>query len=78
MKEEIKLHIENKEELLDALNNAIVALNEVKNKFFLGAINLNNQWETWLQKHNNNIDECVELLTRRLEILNDVYNQLDK
>ena len=75
---EVVIQVEDKEEFLDALNNSIVALNEVKNKFFLGAINLNNQWETWLQKHNNNIDECVELLTRRLEILNDVYNQINK
>ena len=76
--DKITIEVEDKEELLDALNNSMVALAEVRTKFFFGGIELTEKWHKWLTKHNNSCIECYELLTKRVDLLQNVFKQIEE
>ena len=79
MKIVLDLNIETKDELLDAINNGIVALNNIRGLFALGIDwQLPHEWLEFLKKHNNNKNECDILLTERLKLLHQIYNQLSE
>ena len=75
MKKEIIILLENEKELKNALNNAIIALNDIYGHFHIG-IEIPKNWLQFLKMDNDNYEECIEILKKRLEILYDVYNQL--
>ena len=71
----IELNDEDAEELLSALNNAIVALNEVKKKFDFGITDwVTPPWDKFLE--NKNCDEVIEILTKRLSLLHNLYYRI--
>ena len=74
----ITIEVEDKEELLDALNNSMVALAEVRSKFFFGGVELTEKWHKWLTKHNNSCIECYELLTKRVNLLQNIFKQIEE
>ena len=65
---EIKINVNNLETFISALNNAIIAYNDVRAPFFFGIEkeNLNPKW------YNLN----YKILTERIEELKYVYDQL--
>ena len=71
----IELNDEDAEELLSALNNAIVALNDIKTKFFWGVTDwINSPWNKFLE--DRSCDEVVEVLTKRLSLLHNLYYKI--
>lgn len=68
---EIKINVNNLETFISALNNAIVAYNDVRAPFFFG-IEKENLDPKWYENTNLN----YEILTKRLEELRYVYDQL--
>ena len=76
--EKIEIEIENKEDFAVAINNAIVALNEIRRKFFFGGIDLSREWLKWCDKnYNGDTSKCEEILIKRLELLNNIYYQIE-
>ncbi len=76
--DKIIIDVEDKEELLDALNNSIIALAEVRTKFFFGGIELSEKWNKWLtNNHNNSCIECYELLNKRVKLLQNIFKQIE-
>lgn len=71
MKTEIKINVNDLETFISALNNAIIAYNDVRASFFFGIEeeNLNSKWYK-----NTNLN--YEILTKRIEELKYVYDQL--
>lgn len=75
----IEFEISDKEELGNALNNAIIALEDIKGKFFYGAISqLSSKWYEWYKKHNENSYACEKILAGRMKLLNDLLYEIDK
>lgn len=68
---EIKININNLETFIAALNNAIIAYNDIRAPFFFGIEeeNLNSKWY-------ENTGLNYEILTERIEELKYVYDQL--
>ena len=77
MKIEVDLDIENKEELIDALNYSILALRDIRTFFLYKIINrLPKRWTKFLKIHNKDFDECVEIFNKRLNLLKGFYDKL--
>ena len=68
---EIKINVNNLETFVSALNNAIIAYNDIRAPFFLG-IEEENLDSKWYENTNLN----YEILTERIEELKYVYDQL--
>lgn len=60
--------------LLDGLNNAIIAYNDIVSAFFLGC-DVPEKWRT-LEK-GRSYDELISLLKTRMSILRSVYDQIE-
>ena len=79
MKIDLDLNIDSKDELIDSINNSIIALNDIKYHFAFGLIDgLGSSWHQFFENHNNNFNECQLLLEKRLEVLKQIYDQLLK
>lgn len=72
----IELEVEDKEELEKAINNAIVALNDIQCEIYLIGETKNINFSKLVDKYGN--DKCVEILRNRLTILHNVYDQIQK
>ena len=76
--EKIIIEVEDREQLLSALNNAIVALNDIKTHFLLGGIELPSKWEKWCdENYRGNPFKCEEILKERLKFLHNIYHQIE-
>lgn len=71
---------EKSEDLLDAINNGMMALNEIRKIFFYGLSDeLPGEWYKWyIKKQNSNSDKCYQLISDRLAVLNKLYNIIDE
>lgn len=77
MKIEVDLDIENKKELIDALNDSILALCDIRTYFLYNMIDrLPKRWTKFLKIHNKNFNECVEIFNKRLNLLKGFYDKL--
>ena len=77
MKIEVDLDIENKEELIDALNDSILALHDIRTFFLYHIIDrLPKRWIKFLKMHNNNFNECIKVFNKRLNLLKGFYDKL--
>ena len=75
---QIVICVDNKEELLDALNNSIIAFNDIVGTFYLGLTdNLSYSWNRWSEKYSS-YEECYKVLSKRKELLKDVYKQIER
>ena len=75
---QIVICVDDKEKLLDALNNSIVAFNDVVGAFYLGlSDNLSHSWNHWSEKYSS-CEECYKVLSERKELLKDIYRQIEK
>lgn len=72
----IELEVEDKEEFEKAINNAIIALNNIQSEINLMGFTKNVNFSKLVDKYG--YDKCVEILENRLKILHDVYNQIQK
>ena len=72
----IELEVEDKEEFINAMNNAIVALNEFQSEIYLMGFTKNRNFSKLVDKYG--YDKCVEVLRNRLTILHNVYDQIQK
>lgn len=68
---EIKINVNNLETFISALNNAIIAYNDIRAPFFFG-IEKENLDSKWYENTSLN----YEILTERVEELKYVYDQL--
>lgn len=68
---EIKINVNNLETFISALNNAMIAYNDIRGPFFFGI-----EKENLDSKQYENTGLNYEILTERLEELKYVYNQL--
>lgn len=77
MKIDLDLNIDNKDELIDSINNSIIALNDIINHFIFGILEgLSEPWFRFYEIHNCNLEECQLLLEKRLKVLKQIYDQL--
>lgn len=73
----MKIALDNsKEEMLDALNNSIVALGDIATSFYLGC-QVSPKWAEWQEKQNIGSDECYEILNKRVSVLKSIYGQIE-
>ena len=70
----IEIEVKDKEEFINALNNAIVALNEFHCEIYFMVDTKNLNFGKIIDKYGK--DKCVEVLRNRLTILHDVYDQI--
>ena len=73
----IVIDIEDKEKLLDALNNSMVALSDIITIFYLGC-ELPTRWQYWKEQRGTTLDECHRDLLIRYKLLEDVYKQIKR
>ena len=77
MKIDLDLNIDNKDELIDSINNSIIALNDIINHFIFGILEgLSGPWLRFYEIHNCNLEECKLLLEKRLKVLKQIYDQI--
>ena len=75
---QIVICVDNKEELLDALNNSIIAFSDIVGAFYLGlSDNLSYKWKRWSEKYSS-CEECYKVLSKRKELLKDIYRQIER
>ena len=75
---QIVIDVDDKEKLLDALNNSIIAFSDVVGAFYLGLTdNLSYSWNHWSERYSS-CEECYEVLSKRKELLKDVYKQIER
>ena len=72
----IELEVEDKEEFINAMNNAIIALNDIQSEINLMGFTKNVKFSKLVDKYG--YDKCVEILENRLNMLHDAYNQIQK
>ena len=78
MKIEFDIPEENFSELISALNNALLAYNDVRTGVYLmGGLpeNAHRRWESLI---GNNFDNLTETFDKRISLLKDLYFQLLK
>ena len=75
---QIVICVDNKEELLDALNNSIIAFSDIVSAFYLGlSDNLSHGWNRWSEKYSS-CEECYKVLSKRKDLLKDIYRQIER
>ena len=74
---QITINIDDKEKLLDALNNSIVAFGDIINAFYLGC-DIPSKWQKWVDDRNSTHEDCYIELSSRYELLKEVYQQIEK
>ena len=79
--EKITIEVENKEELLNALNNAIVTLQDEVYAPLFFCCKLPSRWEKWLDKHEelgHSYEDCMEIVKSRLDLLTKIFKKLEE
>lgn len=72
----VSIEISDKVSTLDALNNAMVSFGDIITAFFLG-VQVPAKWAMWAEKNNYDPDEAVKILRERMDLLKDIYEQID-
>ena len=74
----ITLEVEDKEKVLDAINNGTAALSTIYPYFAYWILDgLDHKWHDWWEAHNKDYDECAKLIADRMEILKDIFKQIE-
>ena len=56
---QILIDVKDKEELLSAINNSIIALESIRGQFCF-ALDVPSAWDVWCKKHyNGDVDACA-------------------
>lgn len=72
----ITIEVSDKEEFISALNNSLIALNDIANTFFF-CCDPPHKWIKWQEKNKMTNDECCEILRNRISLLKDVMLQIE-
>lgn len=70
------IEADDKEKLLCALNNSIVALTDIAAAFYTGC-EVPSKWFKWMNKYNRSYEDCYSVLKERLELLRNIYKQIE-
>ena len=77
---QIVINVDDKEKLLDALNNSIIAFGDIVSSFYVGC-ELPKKWNDWMLKNmvenNKSYDDCYKTLSERYKLLKDIYWQIE-
>lgn len=65
--------------LLDAISGGAVSMNEVRKLFFWGLTDsLSDEWYKWFEKHNSNSELCYNIVTERVNTLQNLYLEIER